>query len=334
MAGKINTVAGSVTPDKTGYILPHEHVVLFPSILNASDYEQVYNHFVPLYRELVEKYGCQTLVEVSPRLIANIPNTCRLPDSHRRRDFKLLKDISRDSGMNIVLCTGFYRPHTRPGYFFEWSAERLAAQMVEDLTCGIDGTDVKAGIIKVAVDDINTDSDRKLMKAAAIAQRETGAAVTTHTCTPENRMGLLNLMEGAGVDPDRIYLGHADANSDIRESMDLVKRGCHLLLTLWGIMNPQLIGWNNGTLLKHHSAYIVKALIDEGFLHQVLASVDYGVYSLIDGVMETETYENPERTPAFAFTFIVPELKRLGISQEEIDTLLLHNPRNMLAWKK
>lgn len=137
-------------------------------------------------------------------------------------------------------------------------------------------------------------------------------------------------MEGAGVDPDRLYVGHCDANADISEEIALAKRGCHLLHTIWGITNPALIGWHKGILLKNHSAYIVRQLIDEGFLNQILASVDYGVYSMIDGNLETNVYEIPDRITTFAFTNIIPGLERLGVTREELDRIFVENPRKML----
>jgi predicted metal-dependent phosphotriesterase family hydrolase len=329
---KFYTANGQIDAIDSGYILPHEHVVLYPTSVDPKDHEKVYEHFVPIFKELVEKYNCKTIVELSARLVANIENTHRSPGTEIRKDFKLLQRISGDSGMNIVICTGFYREHTRPNYFNEWSAEKLADQMVEDLTLGIDGTEVKAGIIKVAIDDLCSDGDRKLLKAAAIAQKKAGVSISGHTCTAQLRYGFLNFLEGAGVDPAKIYVGHCDANSDASEEISLAKRGCNLLHTIWGITNPALIGWTEGVLLKNHSAYIVKALIDEGYIDQVLASVDYGIYAIVGGFLETYKYEVPDRITTFAFTYIIPALKRLGISQEEIDRIFIKNPRRMLLY--
>jgi predicted metal-dependent phosphotriesterase family hydrolase len=330
MNSKFCTVNGKIDVENSGYILPHEHVVLYPSSVDPENHEKVYEHFVPIFKELVENYNCKTIVELSARLVANIENTHRSPGTEKRKDFKLLQRISRDSGMNIVICTGFYKEHTRPDYFNEWSVEKLADQMVEDLTVGIDGTEVRAGIIKVAIDDLCSASDKKLLKAAAIAQKKTGVSISSHTCTAQLRYGFLNFLEGAGVDPTRIYIGHCDANSDAEEEISLAKRGCKLLHTIWGITNPALIGWTKGILLRNQSAYMVKILIDEGYIDQVLASVDYGIYAIIDGFLKTNKYEINDRITTFAFTYIIPMLKRLGISQEEIDRIFIENPRKML----
>lgn len=91
--------------------------------------------------------------------------------------------------------------------------------MVEEILGGINGTDIKAGIIKVAIDSIDSASDCKLLEAAAIAQLETGVGITTHTCSLDVRSEVLNYLERAGVDPSRIHLGHAGAKSDIAESV-------------------------------------------------------------------------------------------------------------------
>jgi phosphotriesterase-related protein len=324
-----STVNGEIGIEDSGYILPHEHVVYFPVAQESSTFQETYDHFVPIYKTLVEQYNCKTIVELTPRLIANAPGTCRVPDGYRRTNFELYRDVCKASGMNLVLCTGFYREHTRPAYFFEKPDEELADEMIKDITEGIDDSRVKAGIIKVAIDSIESAGDRKLLSAAAIAQKATGVSITTHTCSYDVRFGLLNFLEGAGVDPSRIYLGHADTNSDIAESLSLAKRGCNLLLTIWGITNPALIGWFRGSLPKHHSSYIVKALIDEGYIDQTLVSVDYAT-SFIHGKFHADLYDIPDRNSCFAFTFIAPSLINAGISREETDWIMRENPRRML----
>lgn len=330
MQQMVNTVNGPVSVDTLGYILPHEHVVTFPSDQDRATYQETRDHFIPIYRELVKKYGCNTLVDLSPKRVANTANTCRLPDGYRRSNLGLIKDISRESGMNIVTCTGFYREHTRPEYFSHWECNRLADEMIRDITCGIEDSGVKAGIIKIAIDNMTSESDRKLLKAAALAQKETGVAITTHTCSPEVRAGVLNYLEGAGVNPSRIYLGHADANGDICESLILLSRGCNLLYTIWGITNPSLIGWNKGRVPKYYSSYLVKAAVDEGYAGQILMSIDYSSW-FMDGKFRHDLYEIADRTPLYLFTFAVPAMAETGIAQTDIDRIMAENPGRMLS---
>jgi len=255
-------------------------------------------------------------------------------------DMGLAANIARDSGMNLVLSTGWYVDQYakstldvcyRPPEFRDNTAETIAQGMIDDITVGMKGTGVKAGIIKIAVTDLGSGSDRKLLKAAAIAQRETGVSISTHTSPHSVRMGTLDYLEGAGVDPGRIYLGHSDAgNGGITESLALVKRGCSVLYTIWGIFNPNTIGWGGMPLARHFSSYVTAAMVDEGYADKVLFSIDYSV-NYTNGDLYYSLYDIPERSPLYAFTYAVPQLKKLGVSQEDLDTIMIDNPRKMLS---
>jgi len=86
---------------------------------------------------------------------------------------------------------------------------------------------------------------------------------------------VLDLLEGAGVPPERVYIGHADDNATLPELLALARRGCNLLLTIWGITNPRTIGWSLPALPKYHSPGLVAGLVAEGHASQVLVSIDY-----------------------------------------------------------
>ena len=331
MGKTFETVLGEVYTEESGYILPHEHILSLLEIPPLERYSEVideaHEHFVAIYKELAEKYNCKTVVECS---------------TSYWMDMELAVRIARESGINLVLSTGWYSDQYalskldvcyRPPEFNDNPAEVIANVMIDELTVGMKGTDIKAGIIKIAVSDINSDSDLKLLKAAAITHKETGASITTHTVSIASRIGTLNCLEELGVDPKRIYLGHADGgNGSICESLLLVKRGCNLIFTIWGITNPDLIGWDDFPLPKNFSSHVMAALVDDGYADKMLFSIDYSV-NYRDGGLKRSLYEIPERTSLYAFTHVVPQLKKLGVSQADIDKIMIENPRKMLAYR-
>ena len=325
-----NTVLGEARLADSGYILPHEHLIVMPQCLPRDSRKKIKDYCIPIYNRLVGEFNCKTLVEVTPRMRPDPEYPGGKRGATRRDTTSLYEEICEATGINVVLCTGFYIDRTRPDYFYKATAASLAEEMIRDITAGIDNTGIKAGIIKIAISNLN-DSDRKLLTAAAIAQKETGAAITTHTCSRDHRLGTLDFLEGAGVDPGRIYLGHADANSDIGESLLLAQRGCNLLFTIWGISNKGSIGWSHGPLAKHHSVYLCKALVDEGHIDQLLVSVD-GAANFKNGEIDAYLYDIPERDSTYAFTFIKPELEFIGFSKEQIDQIMIENPRRMLSF--
>jgi phosphotriesterase-related protein len=277
----------------------------------------MYEHFVFYYKELVETYNCDTLVDLS---------------TGAWLDLDLVRSISRDSGMHVVLATGYYLDKWIDGYrpesFHNDPHEAIAEEVIRELTEGMKGTDIKAGIIKTAIRDIEDEGDRKLLKAAAIAQKETGVSISTHTLTPGDRIGTLNLLEGAGVPPGRIYLGHSDTNGGVAESLELAKRGCNMIYTIWGITKA-FAGFIKEPLTENFTADIVAAMIKEGYIDHVLFSVDYLV-TYHKNNFSYYLYDIPDRNPLYAFTFIVPKLKETGISQTDIDRMMIDNPRKML----
>ena len=168
MMSAMATVLGSVDSGNLGRILPHEHIFGADGrgwrnlALEQIPSEDILNHHEPLLRELVEKHDCRTLVEVSPWGL------------RRPQEIEVWRELSRCTGMNIVASTGYYVDKARPPEFAEMSAAKIADGMLREIGEGIEGTGVKAGIIKIAIGEFDT-GDRKLCQAAAIAQRVSGA---------------------------------------------------------------------------------------------------------------------------------------------------------------
>ena len=316
---KVNTVNGVIDIEKTNYILPHEHMAWWYDEPVArhkeSAYRQMYEHYVYYYRELVKTHNCDVIIEHSPNFI----------------DYNLAREVSRDSGMNIVLATGYYLEKWvigRPKHFHEGTVEELADGMVRDILEGIKGTDMKAGFIKAAIDDINDEGDRKLLKAASLAQTKTGVSVSVHALSPEDRLGALNLMENAGVPPSKINVTHADAKGSVEESIMLARRGCNLVYTIWGI--TKVFAGFMDNLTEDFSGKIVARLVEEGYVDNIVFSVDYmASFDNVNG-FGYWLYDVRNRNPLYAFNFIVPLLKKLGVSQKDIDHMMINNPRKML----
>jgi phosphotriesterase-related protein len=326
MANHIQTVLGPVTSGKLGRVLPHEHIASVYGrwgqqldVPNAEWKETVLAHYTPMLTRLREQYGCRTLVEVSPSW-----------GFRQRRDLDVWVELSRRSGVNIVVATGFYVGEVRPPNFAALSANQLAEFMVREATDGIAGSSVRAGIIKVAVGSEFSAHDRRLCQAAALAQQATGLSITTHTCDPRVRRGVLDMLEGAGVPPERITLGHADTNATLPELLDLAQRGCNLLLTIWGIQDRQSIGWALPTLPRYHSPGLVAGLVAEGYGAQVLISIDYSA-GFEDGRLVEDLYGVEGRTSLYMFTHALDDLRNMGVPDDALERILRDNPRRMLV---
>ena len=176
MTNTVATVLDEVDLGDLGRVLPHEHIAsVYGHWGQQQDEpdpeweETVLAHYTPMLTRLYQEYDCRTIVEVSPSW-----------GFRRARDLEVWAELTRRTGVNIVVSSGFYTARTRPPDFADRSANDLADLIIGEATEGVAGTSVKAGIIKIAVSEFGHD-DRKLCRAAAIAQRETGLSITTHT---------------------------------------------------------------------------------------------------------------------------------------------------------
>lgn len=319
MGETITTVLGPVSADSLGRVLPHEHILgangrglSLKLVVDLPPVDEIRAQHLPLLTALATEHDCRTLVESSPTGL------------RRREDVELWRELSRATGVHIVACTGYYTGALRPSTFAEQSAAAIAEGMIAEATDGILGTGVRAGIIKIAVDAFDA-GDRKLCQAAAIAQRQTGLSISTHTCSPDVRRSVLDFLEGAGVPPERIYLGHADDNATLPELLYLARRGCNVLLTIWGIQWAARIGWTLPALPRYHSPGLLAGLIAEGHGGQVLMSIDFAA-GIEDGYYGVEG-----RDYLYMFNHVLGDLRRMGVSDEDIDMVMRANPRRMLV---
>ena len=324
MSDTFSTVLGTASLADVGRVLPHEHIAsVYGRFGQQQDEpspeweETVLAHYMPLLNRLREEHDCRTIVEVSPSW-----------GFRQAGDLEVWAELSRRTGVHIAVSSGYYVASIRPPDFAERSLNALADLIIQETTEGIAGTDVRAGIIKIAVGDFGED-DRKLVRAAAVAQHETGLSVTTHTCSPRVRHGMIDILEGAGVPPERVYLGHADDNATLPELLGLVQRGANVLLTIWGIQDMARIGWRLPTLPRSHSPGLVAGLIAEGHGHQVLMSIDYSG-GFEDGRLVQDLYCVEGRTHLYMFTHVLDSLRKMGVSDDDIERIMRVNPREML----
>ena len=321
MSKMVHTVTGPCRPDELGWCQTHEHVVcdyrLAPRNLDRvrrGDTGYMYLGDVDKQVRELTKYrekGGGTVVEVT--------------SSGWGRDVKKLKEISVRSGVKIVAMSGFYMEPCIPLYVDETPTRKLADELVQELTVGVEGTGIRAGILKSAILRSRIeDIEEKALRAVCMAQRETGAAITTHTTgsrryeIPSGSHGPqhLRIILEEGVRPDRLIVGHIDERPDIRVLCELAGKGCYVQFDVLGKLHY---------LKDETRASLIKTMIKEGHLKKILIGTDR--------CRETETY--PE-LGGHGYTFVndvfVPIMKADGISDSEIRTIMCENPGEALAF--
>ena len=308
----VNTVLGPVGTADFGFTLSHEHVGT-----NAAGLRHTYPEFIDRAgiveqstAAMKEAYdgGVRTIIDVSTFDLG--------------RDVLVMKEVAEGSGMQIVAATGNHLAVPRP--FGDVSPDVIAELYIRELEEGIEGTDIKAGIIKVASDRGGiTPAQEVVLRAAARTQKATGAPISTHTWSPE-RIGeqQVRILEEEGVDLNRVYIGHSNDDTDMEYLLGLLNKG------VWLGLDRYPGGLVAGTPNWEQRTEVAKRLMDAGFTNRIMLSHDYSVPKARHGaeVQEQRRRANPDQYN-FIGRYVLPRLQELGASQEEIRQITVDNPR-------
>ncbi|MCY4416702.1 MAG: phosphotriesterase-related protein [Chloroflexi bacterium] len=312
----VNSVTGPIDTDDLGFTLSHEHVGTnaaglrhtYPEIIDRAGIKEQSVAAMAAVRE----DGVRTIVDVSTFDLG--------------RDVALIREVAEASGMQIIVATGNHLAVPRP--FGDLSPDVIAELYVREIEEGIEGTGIKAGIIKVASDEGGiTPPQEVVLRAAARAQKATGMCISTHTWSPE-RIGeaQVRILEEEGVDLDKVYIGHSNDDTDLDYLFGLLNKGVWLGLDRYpGGTRPGTPNWEQRT-------EVAKALMDAGFTHRIFLSHDYSVPKARHGaeVQEQRRRANPDEYN-FIPRYVLPRLKELGASDAEIHQITVENPRRFFA---
>jgi phosphotriesterase-related protein len=244
------------------------------------------------------------------------------------RDAELLAEVSRRSGVPVVVPTGWWIAAGIPAYFTRLDVDHLARIMVHDVATGIGKSGIKAGVIKAASSqDVIHPVEERVLQAAGRAQAETGCCVSTHTSGSTMGLEQIELLTANGADPARIIIGHSDDRTDLDYHRGLLDRGVTVQFDHIGV-DPKLFPSVRERPDDAKRAGMLAALVSEGHAGQLTLSQDtVGERpGQIAGLPEL-----PSRHPRHLFERFVPILREAGISDGNIRTLLVENPARLLA---
>lgn len=307
MALEIPSVRGCLSISELGLTSMHEHVPLDLAGPYWNDAFEFAVRELALAREL----GLSTIVEVSPR-----------------RDALGLQKVAEESGINILTCTGFYQyTDEEKGY----SIEQFCRHMLEEIENGINGTDVRPAVLKIATGIVPAEHEIRALKAVGRVQRETGLPVCVHSvggCKLQQE-----ILESAGADLTRVYFCHIEAefgwegrtiDEEIYCLLEVVKKGsvlCYNNFGNWAHTRPE-------NLLR-----IIQTMIQEGFADYQVISIDC-IWSYENGqrkiLWEDINLGGYRRTYSYLLSDVVPWLCQNRIPEECIMKMLRDTPRRLL----
>jgi phosphotriesterase-related protein len=310
---QINTVTGTVSPEKLGTTLMHEHLLIgwagweLDCAVPKFERKSALKNCVEQLKQLKD-LGLESMVDPCPMDIG--------------RDVTFMGEVASASGVNIVCATGLYKEDLgSTAYFKQRTVEDITEVYVSEITKGIGETGIKAGVIKCATGkDKITPYEENLLRAAGRAHKRTGVPITTHT--DEGTMGReqLDIFASEGVDLSHVIIGHSCGSSDLRYHTDMLDKGCFLGFDRFGLdfLHPDRL----------RLAALI-GLVGVGFEQQIVLSHDSVACWLGRGLDLTPQLARMVENwkPSHVFQNIVPALRKAGVAQEKIDAMLVGNPR-------
>ena len=306
----IQTVTGAIAPESLGTTLMHEHTLCdlwewgggyeYNGIL---DDEQLQAEELARYREA----GGSALVDVTTI------GAGRNPAGMRR--------LAEATGLHLIMGSGWYRERVYPREVYELNANRLADRLVGEFADGADGMGVRPGIIgELGTERFHiSPAEERVFRAGARAQRQIGAAITTHTTYfGDLALEQVELLLEEGVRPDRIVIGHVGERRNVDLELAIAKAGVYVQIDHVG-RKPR-----SGAQPEHQRARNVVAIARAGHLDQLLISMD------ICG--KPALHWNGGHGYDYLLRTFVPLLQEESLSEAEVRTILVDNPRRVLTF--
>jgi phosphotriesterase-related protein len=318
----VETVQGPVDAGELGVTLAHEHV-RFRDEAIARNWPSLYDGDEELARAIdavtaAKAHGVETIVDPTAMFGG--------------REVRFMKHVADLTGVRIVPCTGIYTYDYLPHHFANGDADHMASLFVQDITTGIQATEIKAAFIKCAADEPGlTENIEKVHRAAARASLQTGAPIMAHS-RPASQTGprQVEIFLEEGVAPEKIQIAHCGDSPDPDYVQGLIDTGVYVGLDRYGLEMFLPIDQRNA---------VTAELLRRGHADQLMISQDYTVtIDWFPGPME-EVEKQFEAAGAIrnwsmtlVFEEVIPWLREQGVYDDAThQTIFVDNPRRWLT---
>ena len=313
----VETTGGPVDVDELGLTLIHEHFraadeagrLQFPHLYD----EQAERDAAMADATAVKSHGVQTVVDPSAMLLG--------------RDAAFSKRVADDSGLNVVLATGVYTYDHLPQLLSNRDEDGIAAIFLHEFELDAGALDAVPAFLKCAADVPGvTPNIEKVHRAVARAAKQSGKPIMAHS-HPASGTGLeqMRIFAEEGVDPATVQIAHTGDTDDLDYIERLLDTGCWIGMDRYGldIFLP--------TEQRHAT---VLTLLERGHADRMFLSQDY--CSTIDWFPpEVQAQLKDQIVPKWSMTFlfeeVIPELKERGMTSEQLDQMMVENPKRWLA---
>ena len=315
----VNTVRGPIETTQLGVTLMHEHVFILST-------EIMQNFPEPWGDE--EKRVSDAIARLNQLKARGVDTIVDLTVIGLGRYIPRIQRVAAATAINIVAATGIYTYNDVPLYFhFQGPGtelggpEMMVEMFVKDIEHGIADTGVNAAILKCATDRPGvTRGVERVLRAVAQAHLRTGVPISTHTHAPTERgLEQQRIFKEEGVDLSRVIIGHSGDTTDIGYLEKLIASGSYIGMDRFGI---------DVLLPFEDRVNTVAKLCELGYADRMVLSQDAACFN--DWLPEAAL---PTVLPNWHFMHIhndvIPALKARGVSDRQIETMLVDNPRRI-----
>jgi phosphotriesterase-related protein len=336
-SGQVNTVLGPIEPAAMGQTMTHEHLLLDisppelrdqpgePITLETRAYVHRHSRANPLNLRLTSE--ADAIAEMHRFKRAGGGTLVEATSLGLGRDPQGLRCIAQASGVQVVMGCSYYVQAYHPPHVATMSEDEIVQEIINDITIGADGTDIRAGLIgEVGLTWPVHPDEIKVLRASVRAQRATGAPLMIHPGRdPQAPLAAMRVVEEVGGDPQRTIMAHIDRTLFSLDAMvELARTGCYLEFDLFG----------------QESSYYALAPID---MPNDATRIDY-LMRLIDvgyGEQLVIAHDICRKTALVRFggdgydlilRNVVPIMRRKGMLQDDIDRILSRNPARIMTF--
>lgn len=319
----VQTVTGPIAASALGTTLMHEHLVI-----GFAGWEADTIRPGPKRADMVQ-VCLDRIGQLKDRGVKSLLDPC---PCDLGRDVTLAAEVAHKTGFQIVCATGLYTEQQGgAGYWHQRAVfgpvvEAMAELFIKEITDGIGDTGIKAGVIKIAsgMGKI-TDYERWVLRAAAMACKETGAPITTHT--DHGTMGDIQQAElvALGVPAHKIIIGHSCGTTDHAYHRRIIDGGSYVGFDRFGI---------NVLFPDDQRISALVKLLHERKERQIVLSHD-SVWCWrgepVPAAMMQALDDGIVFNPTHIHDHVVPRLLEAGVTRAQIDAMLIDNPRRYFA---
>jgi phosphotriesterase-related protein len=317
----VNTARGAIDAADLGVTLMHEHVFIMSTEI-MENYPEGWGDGARREADAIARLdelksrGVDTIVDLTVVGLGRyIPRIAR---------------IAAATELNIVVATGLYTFNDLPMSFHYLGPgaplggpEIMTEMFVRDIENGIADTGIKAAILKCATDEPGvTPGVERVLRAVAGAHRQTGVPISTHTHAGTKRgLEQQRIFAEEGVDLSRVVIGHSGDTTDIAYLEELIAGGSYIGMDRFGV---------DVYLPFEDRVDTVATMCERGHADRMVLSHDASCY--FDALPEATL---PVALPNWHYLHIhndvIPALKERGVTDEQLTTMLVDNPRAIFS---